>query len=147
MPDKGLGAAEAAVASEDSSELTGFVEAVTADSVTVDGQVYTYGDGAQIDDGIMVGALVEVHFTINPDGARSISHLELAEPAEADNTSEQDDSDQNEGDQDDEGEAEDPEGGDDDTEETEGEEAGEREGEPFDEVIEDGGGRELVGAD
>src|SRR3990172_7697772 len=108
------------IASDDENEETfGTVDAISADSITIDGQTYPIANGAEFKDEILAGSFVKVHFMVNEDGSLSITEIELADPSDvADDDSEGEDEDEAE--DEDEGEDEDE-----DEDETDDEDDGE----------------------
>jgi hypothetical protein len=59
-------------------EFTGIVEAISADSWQVSGQVFAFTAQTEVKDNIVVGDPVKVHFVTNPDGTMTATEIELA---------------------------------------------------------------------
>ena len=57
-------------------EVFGVVEAVTSDTITVDGIVYNLAGFTEFKDGIVVGDLVKIHVIVNADGTLTIREIE-----------------------------------------------------------------------
>ncbi len=64
------------------NEATGTVQAITDTSITIGGQTYTFGPGAEIKGTIAAGALVKLHFITNADGSLSIREVEIVNPTQ-----------------------------------------------------------------
>ena len=60
----------------DDQEIHGVVDAVTDDSVTVDGVVYSIADFTEFKSLVAVGDQVKVEFTVNADGTFTIHEIE-----------------------------------------------------------------------
>jgi hypothetical protein len=73
---------------DDDDEFTGIVEAISAESWQVSGQVFAFTAQTEVKDNIVVGDPVKVHFVTNPDGTMTATEIELA----SDETPEGDDS-------------------------------------------------------
>ncbi|MCC6569231.1 MAG: hypothetical protein IT315_08340 [Anaerolineales bacterium] len=61
---------------DDDSEIVGVVEALTADSVTINGVTYLFADFTEFEDIITVGDQVEIHVIVNADGTFTIREIE-----------------------------------------------------------------------
>jgi len=72
-------------------EVFGVVEAVTSDTITVDGIVYNLADFTEIKDGIVVGDLVKIHVIVNADGTLTIREIEKSTGIGGDDNSNDDD--------------------------------------------------------
>jgi hypothetical protein len=62
----------------DAQEFTGKVEAITAESWTVEGQLFAVNAQTEIKDNILLGDMVKVHFVKNADGTFTATEIELA---------------------------------------------------------------------
>jgi hypothetical protein len=58
-------------------EITGTLQALTATTATIDGQVYTLAAGAEIKIGVSVGVTVKAHVMTLADGTTAIREIEL----------------------------------------------------------------------
>ena len=73
------------------TEAFGTVESITDTSITIGGQTFTFAAGVEIKGEIVAGALVKLHFTVNPDGTLSVTEIEFADPSQIDNDNGNDD--------------------------------------------------------
>lgn len=64
------------------NEAVGTVDAITATSITIAGQTYTFAPGAEIKGTITAGASVKLHFVTNADGTLSVREVEIADPTQ-----------------------------------------------------------------
>lgn len=85
------------------TEITGVVEALTADSVTVGSVTYPLAIFTDIDDAIMVGDLVEIEFIVNADGTFTVLDVDKSDDLmdDVDDDDEDDNDDDDEDDDDD----------------------------------------------
>jgi len=58
------------------NEVSGIVEAITSDTITIDGVVYNLADFTEFKDGIAVGNQVKIHVIVNTDGTFTIREIE-----------------------------------------------------------------------
>jgi len=58
------------------NEVTGVVEAITSDMITIDGVVYNLANFTEFKDGIVGGDQVKVHLIVNADGTFTIREIE-----------------------------------------------------------------------
>ena len=72
-------------------EVIGTVEAITADSITIDGVTYLIADFTEFNDLISVGDQVKIHVIVNADGTFTISEIELTDETSVDNDNGDDD--------------------------------------------------------
>jgi len=72
-------------------EVFGVVEAVTSDTITVDGIVYNLADFTEFKDVIVVGDLVKIHVIVNADGTLTIREIEKSTGIGGDDNSNDDD--------------------------------------------------------
>lgn len=56
-------------------EIVGVVDAISADSVTVDGVVYQFGSFTELKDAIFVGDAVKLHVIVNADGSFTVREI------------------------------------------------------------------------
>ncbi len=63
-----------AVGSQD--EVTGVVEVITSNTITIDGVVYNLADFTEFKGGIAVGDQVKIHVIVNADGTLTIREIE-----------------------------------------------------------------------
>ena len=61
---------------DDEQEVSGIVEAITTDSITIDGVVYMLADFTEFNDLIALGDQVKVHVIVNADGTFTIREIE-----------------------------------------------------------------------
>jgi len=73
-------------------EVFGIVEAVTADSVTVNGVTYQFASFTEIKDAIVVGDQVKIHVIVNADGIFTIREIERSDGLGSDDNSNGDNS-------------------------------------------------------
>ncbi len=66
---------ESASSPEASGEVTGTVTAIDANSVTVDGVVYSLTSGAEVGSALQVGDTVKLEFVTNADGTLSVREI------------------------------------------------------------------------
>lgn len=64
---------------EDEMEMVGVVESVEDGVWTIDGKAFVTLPGTEIEDGVSVGDLVEVHFSIDEDGSLVVLEIEAAD--------------------------------------------------------------------
>ena len=57
-------------------EVTGVVSAISAESVTVDGVVYSFASFTEIKDAISAGDTVKLHVVVNSDGSLTVREIE-----------------------------------------------------------------------
>ncbi|MFT3895032.1 MAG: DUF5666 domain-containing protein [Anaerolineales bacterium] len=57
-------------------EVIGVVDAISADSVTVDGVMYSFASSTEIKDAISAGDTVKLHVVVNSDGSLSVREIE-----------------------------------------------------------------------
>ncbi len=67
------------------TEAFGTVESITATSITIGGQTFTFVPGVEIKGVIVPGAQVKLHFTTNADGTLSVREIEFADPSQMGN--------------------------------------------------------------
>lgn len=60
----------------DDQEVSGTVEAITVDSITINGVMYQIADFTEFKDLIAVGDVVKAHFIVNSDGMLTIREIE-----------------------------------------------------------------------
>lgn len=58
-------------------EIFGVIEAMTDDTITIDGVVYQLTNFSEVKDLLSVGDEVKIHFVANPDGTLTIREIEL----------------------------------------------------------------------
>ncbi len=63
-------------AGADENEVFGAVEAMTADTITVDGVTYNLADFTEFKDGLVVGDTVKLHVIVNADGTFTVREIE-----------------------------------------------------------------------
>ncbi len=63
-------------------EFVGVVEAITPDSVTINGQTFTISNQSEIRNQIQVGAMVKVHAVVGADGALMVREMEQVQTQE-----------------------------------------------------------------
>jgi len=68
----------------DDQEVTGTVEAITADSITIDGVTYSITDLTEFNDVISVGDEVKIQVIVNTDGTFTISEIEITDETSVD---------------------------------------------------------------
>ena len=61
---------------DDEQEVSGIVEALTTDSITINGVVYMLADFTEFNDLIALGDQVKIHVTVNADGTFTIREIE-----------------------------------------------------------------------
>ena len=71
-------------------EVSGIVEAITADSITIDGVVYQISDLTEFNDLISLGDNVKLHVIVNADGTLTIREIEKIEGTGLDNSNSND---------------------------------------------------------
>jgi hypothetical protein len=71
---------------EDKNEFTGKVEVITPDTWTVNGKVFAINGQTEIEDGILLGDVVKVHYSVNSDGTFTATEIELAGDNQAHNS-------------------------------------------------------------
>lgn len=86
--------------SDDEQEVYGFVEAITEDSITIDGVTYNFTDFTEIDGIISMGDQVKIEFVVNADGTLTVYEIEK-EDDDADNSNSNSNSNDNDDDDDD----------------------------------------------
>lgn len=64
--------------SDDDLELHGVIEALTAESITINGVVYNLADFTEFKDVVSVGDQIKIHFIVNADGTFTIREIELS---------------------------------------------------------------------
>ena len=64
------------VVGEVEQEISGIVDAISADSVTIDGVTYQFGSFTELKDAIFVGDAVKLHVIVNADGSLTIREIE-----------------------------------------------------------------------
>lgn len=74
------------------TEAFGTLESLTDTSITVGGETFTLAPGAEIKGVLLPGDLVKLHFTTNPDGTLSVREVEIADPTQLDDNSNDDNS-------------------------------------------------------
>jgi len=67
------------------TEVFGVAEAITADSITIDGVVYMLADLTEFKDLIALGDQVKIHLIVNADGTITIREIEKSESIGIDN--------------------------------------------------------------
>ncbi len=77
------------------TEAFGTVESITATSITIGGQTFTFVPGVEIKGVIVPGAQVKLHFTTNADGTLSVREIEFADPSQMGNDNSNDDNSNN----------------------------------------------------
>lgn len=88
----------------DDKEVSGVVEAITTDSITIDGVVYMIADFSEFKDLVGLGDMVKVHVIVNADGTVTIREIEKTQGAGLeDNNSNSNGSDDNANSNDDDG--------------------------------------------
>lgn len=75
---------------DDDDEISGVVEVLTADSVTIDGVTYLFTDFTKFDDVIVVGDQVEIDVIVNEDGTFTIREIERSDDLGEDDNSNDD---------------------------------------------------------
>jgi hypothetical protein len=65
--------------SNDAGEVFGVVEALTADSITIDGVTYQFASFTEFKDAIAVGDQVKIHVIVNADGTFTIREIERSD--------------------------------------------------------------------
>ena len=89
---------------DDDQEVSGVVEAITTDSITIDGVVYMIADFTEFKDLVGMGDMVKVHVIVNADGTVMIREIEKTQGAGLDdNNSNSNGSDDNANSNDDDG--------------------------------------------
>jgi hypothetical protein len=68
----------------DDQEVTGTVEAITADSITINGVTYMIADFTEFNDVISAGDQVKIHVIVNADGTFTISEIEITDETSMD---------------------------------------------------------------
>ena len=68
---------QAPVFDENGNEAFGTVDAITATSITINGQTFTFAPGVEIQGDIVMGASVKLHFMTNPDGTLSVTEVSI----------------------------------------------------------------------
>jgi len=68
------------------NEVFGIVEAMTAESITVNGIVYSLANFTEFKDAIFVGDQVKLHVIANPDGTLTIREIEKSQGVGNDNS-------------------------------------------------------------
>jgi hypothetical protein len=68
-------------------EVSGVVEVITSDTITIDGIVYNLADFTEFKDGIVVGDQVKVHVIVNADGTLTIREIEKSTNLDTDDNS------------------------------------------------------------
>ena len=68
----------------DDQEVIGTVEAITADSITINGVTYLISDFTEFNDLISVGDQVKIHVIVNADGTFTISEIEKTDDINVD---------------------------------------------------------------
>ncbi|MEO8357650.1 MAG: DUF5666 domain-containing protein [Chloroflexota bacterium] len=77
------------------TEALGIVESITATSITIGGQTFTFGPGVEIKGVIVPGAQIKLHFTTNANGTLSVTQIEFADPSQIGNDNSNDDNSNN----------------------------------------------------
>ena len=57
-------------------EISGVVDAISADAVTIDGVTYQFGSFTELKDAIFVGDTVKLHVIVNADGSLTVREIE-----------------------------------------------------------------------
>ena len=103
---------------DDDLEVYGVVEAITTDSVTIDGVAYNITSFTEFNDLIAVGDQVKVHVVVNADGTFTLREIEKSTDTgignDNDNSNDDDDSNSNSNDDDDDDDSSDGNSNDDD---------------------------------
>ena len=76
-------------------EIFGVVEAITADSVTIDGVVYQLSSFTEFDDPVSVGDNVKLHVIVNADGTLTVREIEQSDGSDDDNSNDDNGNDDN----------------------------------------------------
>lgn len=71
--------------SDDGQEVYGVVEAITEDSITIDGVTYNFADFTEFNGTISMGDQVKIEFIVNADGTLTVYEIEQEDDA-ADNS-------------------------------------------------------------
>lgn len=74
------------------TEAFGTLETLSDTSITVGGETFTLAAGAEIKGDLLAGDLVKLHFTTNPDGTLSVTEVEIADPTQLGDDSNDDNS-------------------------------------------------------
>jgi len=78
--------ASAQAAADPQNEIFGTVEAMTADSITIDGVTYNLAQGfSEVKDSLAVGDQVKLHVVANADGTFTVREIEKSGPTIEDN--------------------------------------------------------------
>ncbi len=83
MQDDSMSEAEGA----DKDEVFGTVEAITADTITVNGVTYDLTNSTESKDALTVGDLVKLHVTVHADGTVTVQEIEKSATSFGDNRS------------------------------------------------------------
>jgi hypothetical protein len=70
---------------DNQQEVTGTVDAITTDSITIDGVVYMIADFTEFKDLIAMGDQVKIHVIVNADGTLTIREIEKTAGTSLDN--------------------------------------------------------------
>ncbi len=71
---------------DDAGEVFGVVEAISADSVTINGVTYQFASFTEFKDAIAVGDQVKLHVIVNADGTFTIREIEKSDGSDDDNS-------------------------------------------------------------
>lgn len=74
------------------TEAFGTLETLTDTSITVGGETFTMAPGAEINGQLLPGDLVKLHFVTNADGTLSVTEVEIADPSQLGDNSNDDNS-------------------------------------------------------
>ena len=66
-------------------EVSGVVEAITTESITINGVTYVFADFTEFKDVIALGDLVKLHVIVNADGTFTIREIEKSDETGGDN--------------------------------------------------------------
>lgn len=115
LPDPAKQAIQRAIMSSQSAEdgennyeeLVGVVEAITADTLVVDGMTFHIDANSEIHDDVAVGSTVKVEYTVNDDGSFSLHGVEVDDDLDEGNENGNENENDNEAEDENENEAED----------------------------------------
>lgn len=85
-------ASQPLVFDDSGSEAFGTLETLTDTSITVGGETFTLVPGAEIKGQLLPGDLVKLHFVTNADGTLSVTEVEIADPTQVGDNSNDDNS-------------------------------------------------------
>lgn len=62
------------------NEAFGTVDSITATSITLNGETFSFAQGVEITGDVVAGAVVKLHFIVNADGSLSVTEVQTSDP-------------------------------------------------------------------